>query len=284
MCLIIGLNQNQVKRCARQGARLGASCAGGESFLAAETPVSPLPRQARRTNAPARRPRDASALSDFKAPRSPVLNYHGLMDYHCPSLDELAALDHDDPDALWLAWGGRAEKALDVFHGESTLAMDAVQRGAPRCLEFLLRHGADMDAIGQDGWGLTFMAVNYRQNACLRVLLSRGASPQSRLIEAAVRGFADIAETLVDFGASLSATNVLGLGLLEVAAAQGRLAFVEFLARRDPDWLLRADQAIEQARMRGHADCAAFILARQELAALEGSTRAAKASGGLRRI
>ena len=218
----------------------------------------------------------------FRWGRRLISRYHAPMDYHYPISAELEALSGDDPNALMRAWGGDPSRARDVFHGGQTLAMAAAQQGAHRCLDLLLLHGADIDALDEDEWSLSFMAVNYDQAQCLRVLLAHGAAVDTPCPggaptlagEAARRGFVEPLRLLIDAGANISIRDRWGNWPLAIAALAGRLGCVQLLVERDPDWLPKVEASIALAQSRGHGDCASFLISARDRAALDANTPA----------
>jgi quinoprotein dehydrogenase-associated probable ABC transporter substrate-binding protein len=119
----------------------------------------------------------------------------------------------------------------------------------PQMLNLLLKHGAKLDATDVDG--LTPMAIA-SQNGKIKsamALLAAGAdvnAPVAKgaytpLMLAAIAGSSDLADSLIQHGAKVNATNSGGLTALMIAAAGNRSAVVTVLLKSGADVNARAE-------------------------------------------
>jgi ankyrin repeat protein len=110
------------------------------------------------------------------------------------------------------------------------------KRGAPDIVDFLLRHGADVNAANTYEKTPLELAVQHEYGAdTVRRLLAAGARPQDALNDAAAKSGGDameVVKALLDAGASVGVANVLGTTPLHQAASYGGPETIrEFVAR-----------------------------------------------------
>ncbi len=133
-----------------------------------------------------------------------------------------------------------------------TPLMEAAQAGSPRCAQFLISHGAKLDAAGVEGFTAVYYAVYvdpadptqndpgyFRRRAeVLKQLITAGAQFSRPFWPARGFGLLHVAvlsgnlpclEVLVSAGASVNAVDAFGETALMIAAGQGYLPVVKFL-------------------------------------------------------
>ena len=146
-------------------------------------------------------------------------------------------------------------------------------KGDPRYLgivEFLLEHGADINAIDLDGGTVLRGAVELGQEAVVTFLLERGAkvelplSPHGfaeSLIEIALESSrTKIADLLLQYGAKLDLTSP---GAMHEAASNGRTQVLSWLLDHDADIEIRNDYGqTPLLAAAGHAEAMNLLLER----------------------
>jgi hypothetical protein len=216
--------------------------------------------------------------------RSRSFCYRDFMDYHLlPSASEMSALQADDARAFERAWKGDLDRPRQLFHQDRTLAMEAIDLGALRCLGLLANHGADLHAVDHRSQSLIYLAAKRaaerKELGCLRFLLERSVSPDALspscepLIGFMARqGSVDALNLLLEFGADITETDSRGHDPLVLAAFEGHNDCVELLSRHDPEGDLLYDLAIHAASVRAHPKCAALIQSLNEARILDGAS------------
>ena len=125
------------------------------------------------------------------------------------------------------------EKGASPNHG----ILEAASGGHGEIVRLLLEHGADA------GHGLS-IAAGYGHVEMVRLLLEHGASPERGLVPAVERGHVEIVEMLRRAGARLPQGQ-----LLPLAAKEGKLAMVAYLAKHGCNPTAGLGGAVEQGNM-----------------------------------
>jgi ankyrin repeat protein len=202
-----------------------------------------------------------------------------------------------DVAALLIEKGANV-KALNSETG-STPLHEAAAKGHSDVVELLIAHGANPSATDKSGATALDRALEYRQaktvavfldhgfqrgndsaskqlkNAVLRgqedmvrILLDRGVDPNSECVlhDAALKGFARIADLLVSHGANVNARNSAGATPLHDAALAGQAAVIAILLDRGADINVRDEDTgatpLFNAASWGRVDAVRLLLER----------------------
>jgi ankyrin repeat protein len=146
----------------------------------------------------------------------------------------------------------------------------AVSRGNREIVNSLIVAGAAVDAVDANGNTPLDEAVLHGQGDTVRVLLAHGAdarrvhseSGRGPLHEASIKGFAALAQPLVDAGAGLAQKDRSGQTPLDLALAYKNGPTVAALLRLGsrPDNSAAAGEAMEMATVRGRTEIARLLI------------------------
>lgn len=129
-----------------------------------------------------------------------------------------------------------------VWSGPDGRLMDAQNAGDAVALQEALRDGANPDLLADNGSSVLMLASHRGQMAHVELLLKAGAQPDLRqtqkdsergdtaLLRAFYGGHLDVAQRLVQGGASLQARNRWGWGPVHMAAQSGCVPCLQWLA------------------------------------------------------
>ncbi len=144
----------------------------------------------------------------------------------------------------------------------ATALMLAAHAGAIELVKTLIAAGADVNATDERGWGALMKAA---YNADLD------------------RGFADVAQVLIDAGANVEAPIGYGVRPLMLAAGYGETAVVETLLRAGADVLARNDgglTALMMVKQKHYVDVINLLHEAEQVAGVgEGSCSTKNAPG-----
>lgn len=138
---------------------------------------------------------------------------------------------------------------------------DAVSAGDVAGVRALLAAGADCNQCNADGATALMLAAHAGNLDVVRILVAAGADVNaadergwSALTKAVYnadldRGFADVAQVLIDAGANVEAPIGFGVRPLMLAAGYGETAVVETLLRAGADVLARNDGGLTALMM-----------------------------------
>lgn len=118
-----------------------------------------------------------------------------------------------------------------------TALISAVTKGNGELVDILLEHGADISPVDKNGNPAIYYAVDQGRTAILKALLANGAKVdfkephygRSLLHIAAIKGFRDIAEDLVNRGAAIDAMDESGKTPLFYAVGYGNQSVADYL-------------------------------------------------------
>jgi ankyrin repeat protein len=140
---------------------------------------------------------------------------------------------------------GSGDIDLDAKGGDynTTLLMDAAQRGRGDLVELLLNAGAEINARSHSGSTALMIAAEYGRKDMVELLLNAGADVHAKknngimalMVAAAVRNEKGIVELLLDRGADVHAKDKDGSTALILAACSGRKETLELLLDRGAD-------------------------------------------------
>ncbi|KAM6915493.1 ankyrin repeat and SOCS box protein 2-like [Xenentodon cancila] len=118
----------------------------------------------------------------------------------------------------------------------------AAARGNLSCVEFLLSHGANVNAANKSRETPLFVACEHTKEDIVELLLSSGAQVNrlcsqggSILHEACRHGSVKICRMLLDAGADMKARNIYGIQPFFIAAQHGYTGVINLLAQRGAD-------------------------------------------------
>jgi ankyrin repeat protein len=172
--------------------------------------------------------------------------------------DAVTAADADRVRRLLAAGADSNERNGDG----ATALMLAAHAGRLDMVKSLIAAGADVNATDERGWGALMQAA---YNADLD------------------RGFADVAQALIDAGANVEAPIGFGIRPLMLAAGYGETAVVETLLRAGADVLARNDggyTALMMVKQKHYVDVINLLHeAEREAGIGEGSCSAKNAPG-----
>jgi len=143
----------------------------------------------------------------------------------------------------------------------SVSLLDAVTAGDVAGVRELLSAGADCNQRNSDGATALMLAAHAGNLDLVRILVAAGADVNaadergwSALTKAVYnadldRGFADVAQVLIDAGANVEAPIGFGVRPLMLAAGYGETAVVETLLRAGADVLARNDGGLTALMM-----------------------------------
>jgi ankyrin repeat protein len=163
-----------------------------------------------------------------------------------------------------LVGSGTPVDARDVLG--STPLLDAVWTGQRELAEFLIKHGADVNARHTEAGSSPLQyAVLTGQESIARLLLNSGAQVsgqyrdgQSLLHVAAARGYAPLIDLLIEAKADMQAVDANGNRPLDSAVLHGQLSAVEALLRHHADITyvhpLDGRGPLHEVCMRGYAN------------------------------
>lgn len=148
----------------------------------------------------------------------------------------------DDAPIAWSVWGVRISRSpSEVFNG-GTPPLVLAAMSSPRSAQWLLAHGADINARDVQGNMALADAVQSGDTGLAQVLLNAGANPNGRdgrgdsLLSSAVQsGSRNTVRLLLAKGADPDAANIGGWTALAGAAGRGDLATVRLLLARGAD-------------------------------------------------
>lgn len=171
---------------------------------------------------------------------------------------------------------------------ESEALLLAAYKGETAEVERLLDEGADIDAVDEAGWDALYGAVWRGHVDTARVLLERGANPNSRenkggsfcfdwnctekiylegspaIVAAAKRRHNDLVQLLLDYGATAHTANEFCESPMIVAASRGDAALLQLLLNAGVDPNRKVDSCSQLpmvvAADRGHADVVRLLL------------------------
>jgi ankyrin repeat protein len=168
-------------------------------------------------------------------------------------LKKVKALLKKDPDLVSSKEAARGFTPLHI----------AAANGYRDIAEFLLAHGADVNAKNNDGWTPLYIAANYGQGDIAGLLLAGNADVNAKdedgrapLYIAVYEGHKDMAELLLTHGADVNVRKNDGLTPLHVAAYQGHKDVAELLLAHGADVNARskAGSPLEAAEAGKHND------------------------------
>jgi len=173
-----------------------------------------------------------------------------------------------------------------------TLLMLAADKGYLDCLEVLLKHGADVNAVSAGGCTALMPAAIEGHVDCLEVLVKHGAdvnvaanNGDTALILTAIEGHVDCVEVLVKHGADVNVAANNGDTASMEAAYNGHVDCIEVLVKHGADVnAANADgrTALMMAAGHGHVDCVEVLVkhgADVNVAANNGDTALMMAAG-----
>jgi len=130
-------------------------------------------------------------------------------------------------------------KGADVNAGPWTALHSAVQKGRRDIAELLIQKGADVNAKQKGGYAPLYYAISNKDLGMVNVLITKGADvnagPHPALHSAAQRGHSDIAELLIQKGASVNAKDKRGYPPLYYAISKKHLDTAKLLIAHGAD-------------------------------------------------
>lgn len=146
------------------------------------------------------------------------------------------------------------------LHGETALMLAARNKN-PEMGRLLLEAGANPNLQNKYGETATMLACYYGQLDLIKQLYVKGAKIDhdgwNPLIYAASKGYKQIVEFLLDYGASIDAVTDNGTTALMMAARGNHYETVDLLLKQGADASIRNEAdgtALGWARKRGHSD------------------------------
>ncbi|XP_015251149.1 PREDICTED: ankyrin repeat and SOCS box protein 2-like [Cyprinodon variegatus] len=128
-----------------------------------------------------------------------------------------------------------------TLNNETALLLAASQGKVP-CVEFLLKHGANVNLANKAGETPLFTACEHPNEEVVELLLTYGAKVnltctqgESPLHEASRYGSLELCEILLDAGADVKSKNIYGIQPLFRAAQNGNAEALKLLAQRGAD-------------------------------------------------
>jgi len=159
-------------------------------------------------------------------------------------------------------------KDADVNAGPWTALHSAVQKGRRDIVELLIQNGADVNAKQKGGYAPLYYAISNKDLGMVKLLITKGADvnagPHPALHSAAQRGRSDIAELLIQKGASVNAKDKRGYPPLYYAISNKHLDTAKLLIAHGADVNTKDKQgltALHSAALGGRKDRAQLLLA-----------------------
>jgi ankyrin repeat protein len=165
--------------------------------------------------------------------------------------------------------------------------IEAVKAGDVAAAQRLIEGGSDANACDEAGATLLMIASNAGNLAMTKALLSAGADVNASDMRGWTalthsvynadmkRGFADVAQALIDAGANIEATIGYGVRPLMLAAGYGETAVVEVLLNAGADILARNEggyTALMMVKQKHYVDVINLLHEAEQLAGVgEGS-------------
>ncbi|XP_071108945.1 ankyrin repeat domain-containing protein 50-like [Haliotis cracherodii] len=124
----------------------------------------------------------------------------------------------------------------DKKHGRTPL-MVAAQKGHRRVFDFLIRKGANVSQVDDDGFNILHWACNGGHVGMMKSVLtqhsvdinSRNAFGKTSLMNAAYHGYRDVFDVLVCMGANVSQVDDDGNNILHWACIGGHVGMMKYL-------------------------------------------------------
>ncbi len=144
-----------------------------------------------------------------------------------PIEEDLKTLDESKASADQVVTEERIENWLEEGADVNDELANAVLAGDPKRIKFVLDHGANINHINAQGYGLLHEAARYRDSETLQLLLDLGANPDIQdingwtpLIHAAYRNHVPSIEILVNKNANLELTTKNNYTALAIALGE----------------------------------------------------------------
>jgi len=179
---------------------------------------------------------------------------------HHPSQDSvkhafLTAAKNGETEMLKRLWQSGLEKevvdaALLYASGPAVMNKSAAEPALKECVQFLLAHGANVDARDSSGWTPLMHAVDEEYALIVQTLLDAGANVNAQCSNPSESGYGDwtalmlavaktgrheLAQRLLDRGASTKLANLEGKTALSLAADNSDAETVRTLLSRGAD-------------------------------------------------
>lgn len=163
------------------------------------------------------------------------------------------------------------EEKIESLLSKTTTALHLAARNESNDMaEYLLQHGADVNAEMEGGETPLIVAVLNKRASLVELLIERGADVNARtawgkspLHYAAQNGSKQIVEMLVQNGSHVNAANLQGMTPLHLAAESGHKDVVNALMKRSADANIRTKDGatpLHYAAVMGHKDVVEVIL------------------------
>lgn len=137
---------------------------------------------------------------------------------------------------------GRVQTNINVKNADEMTALHlAIEAQDAHCVEALLEHGADVEAVDPHDRRPLFIAVRQRQFEAVRIILDQGALTDTMsqghtpIHEAAIQGDVDIMELLLSHGADVNALSWDDKQPLFYAVHFGNVEVVKVLLSHEAD-------------------------------------------------
>ena len=136
------------------------------------------------------------------------------------------------------------EQNVNVSNNVGITALNPVQpdNGHIKCVEALIKAGADVNATNKDDMSALMKTALEGHGNCVQTLITAGADVNLRnskettcLMKAAFSGDKNIVEALIQAGANVNASNVDGVTALIEAASTGKSECVKSLIKAGAD-------------------------------------------------